>query len=167
MEITKVKTPKSQNVISIVYKRSDPTTNVKEVIAIGAIVNATFIKNGVFASYALCTPSSNALGAAQMSVKGVNGFKMKSFKIAGTGAKTIITTGEMNFIHQDNSQVQNKLAFSKFATEFANLDTLLTVPVEFNFNQSNGFCIDVSALDKDETIRLDFEVCEMADFGAE
>lgn len=168
METLKVKTPKSTQNLSFSVKRADPETTAKEIIVIGAIGNNAALKaQGVYKDYGICTPTDNANGLFQTNLKAINGFQLKQLKIAGTGAKTLFTTGVLDFIHVDNTQKQNKVSLSTFADEYKYLDTLLTIPVEYSFNQNNGLVIDISGLDKDETIKIDIICEDFADYHAE
>lgn len=168
MEVLKVKTPKSTQNLSVEVKRADPAVTAKEYIVIGAILmNSNLGKYGVYAGYYNAVLVSNQLAAAQFPVKALNGVKLKQLKIAGTGAKTLFVNGDLDFMHIDNTAVQNKVSLSTFADEYKYLDTLLTIPVEYQFNQNNGIVIDITSLAKDETIRIDLMLCDFNDIGAE
>lgn len=168
MEVLKVSTPKSTENLSFEVKRADPGVTAKEFVVLGALgINNQLIKSGIYAGYNTATFTANSPGLYQTNIKAVNGLDVKEIKISGTGAKTFITSGQLDFAHQDNTLKQNIVSMSRFANEYKYLDTLITIPVEYALNQNNGIIFDISGLAKDETLKIDFILKNFADYHAE
>lgn len=168
MEILKVNTPKTTENLSFEVRRADPEVEAKEMLVFGALgLNQNLEKEGAYAGFSPVKFNSNIVGWIQANLKCLNGCDLREIKISGTGAKKFITSGSLDFAHQDNTLKQNKISMSRFADEYKYLDTLITIPVEYALNQNNGIIFDISGLAKDETLKIDLILKNFADYHAE
>lgn len=151
--------------LTLTFKRKDPATTANELINLGSLLGISDKISG-FLGYKEASPAEQA-EYISFCRKSFNGIKMKSFLMSGTGARALMTSGSMLFVHVDNSIKIDKVNFSDFLNEYKELDTLLTVPVDYWFNQNNSMFIDISSLEKDETITLNLRLSDFNDVGAE